>query len=59
MTFDRFYSIMMPHKAASFNTAGRTKIAVVISVVLSILYNSPHMFISSIKLGSVFHMVLP
>ena len=51
MTFDRFYSIMRPHKAASFNTARRAKITVGICIVLSILYNSPHIFISSYQTG--------
>ena len=51
MTFDRFYSIMRPHKAASFNTAKRAKITVGICIVLSILYNSPHIFISSYQTG--------
>ena len=51
MTFDRFYSIMRPHKAASFNTARRAKITVGISIVLSILYNIPHIFISSYQTG--------
>ena len=51
MTFDLFYSIMRPHKAASFNTARRAKITVGICIVLSILYNSPHIFISSYQTG--------
>ena len=51
MTFDRFYSIMRPHKADSFNTARRAKITVEICVSLSILYNSPHIFINSFQFG--------
>ena len=51
MTFDRFYSIMRPHKAAAFNTAKRAKITVGFCIALSILYNSPHIFISSYQSG--------
>ena len=49
MTFDRFYSIIRPHKAASFNTVKRAKITVVCIIIFSILYNIPHLFISSIQ----------
>ena len=44
MTFDRFYSIIMPHKAASFNTIKRAKITVTCIVLFSALYNIPHLF---------------
>ena len=47
MTFDRFYSIIRPHKAASFNTVKRAKITIVYIVIFSILYNVPHLFISA------------
>ena len=46
MTFERFYSIIRPHKAASFNTVKRAKITIVCIVTLCILYNSPQMFFS-------------
>ena len=46
MTFDRFYSIILPHKAASFNTVKRTKITISIIVAFSVFYNIPHLFIS-------------
>ena len=46
MTFERFYSIIRPQKAASFNTVKRAKITIVGIVVFSILYNIPHMFIT-------------
>ena len=46
MTFDRFYSIIRPHKAASFNTIKRTKITIIFIVVFSVFYNIPHLFIS-------------
>ena len=47
MTFERFYSIIKPHKAASFNTVKRAKIIIICIIVFSIVYNSPHLFISS------------
>ena len=47
MTFDRFYSIIRPHKAASFNTVKRAKITVASIVILSILYNIPHLYVSA------------
>ena len=42
MTFERFYSIMQPHKAASFNTLKRAKITILGIVIFSVLYNIPH-----------------
>ena len=47
MTFDRFYSIIKPHKAASFNTVKRAKITIVCIVIFSFLFNIPHVFITS------------
>ena len=47
MTFDRFYSIIRPHKAASFNTVKRTKIVIICIISFSILYSIPHLFVSS------------
>ena len=46
MTFERFYSIIMPHKAASFNTVKRAKITIVCIVLFSVMYHIPHWFIS-------------
>ena len=46
MTFERFYSIIRPHKAASFNTVKRAKITIACIIVLCLLYNSPHAFVS-------------
>ena len=47
MTFERFYSIIRPHKAASFNTVKRAKITIVCIVLFSVLYHIPHWFISA------------
>ena len=44
MTFDRFYSIIMPHKATSFNTVKRAKLTITGIVLFSALYNVPHLF---------------
>ena len=45
-TFDRFYSIIRPHKAASFNTTKRAKITIACIFVLGISYNIPYLFTS-------------
>ena len=42
MTFERFYSIIRPHKAASLNTIKRAKITILCIVIFSIAYNIPH-----------------
>ena len=47
MTFERFYSIIRPHKAASFNTVKRARITIVVVVVFSVFYHIPHLFISA------------
>ena len=48
MTFDRFYSIIKPHKAASVNTVKRATITIFCIVILSVSYNIPHLFTSSV-----------
>ena len=48
MTFDRFYSVIRPHKAASFNTVKRAKITILTISILSFLYNIPHLFFTTI-----------
>ena len=47
MTFDRFYSIIRPHKAASVNTIERTKMIIVCTIALSIVFNIPYLFVSN------------
>ena len=44
MTFERFYSIIRPHKAASFNTVKRAKITIVSIIIGSILFNIPYLY---------------
>ena len=46
MTFDHFYSIIRPHKAATFNMVNRAKITIACIVVFSILFNIPHLYTS-------------
>ena len=45
MTFERFYSIIRPHKAASFNTVRRAKIIITLIFVFNFLYGIPYFFI--------------
>ena len=45
MTFDRVYSIIRPHKAASFNTVKRAKITIVCIILFSSAFNIPYLFI--------------
>ena len=49
MTFERFYSIMRPHKAASFNTVKRAMITIVCIVFFSIIFRIPHLFMTSFR----------
>ena len=46
MTFERFYSIIRPHKAASFNTVKKAKIIIVSIFVFFTVFNIPHPFLS-------------
>ena len=47
MTFERFYSIIRPHKAASFNTVKRAKITIIVILILSTLFNIPHLYLTA------------
>ena len=49
MTFERFYSIIQPHKAASFNAVKRARIVIISIVLFSTLDNIPHLFTSDNK----------
>ena len=46
MTFERFYSIIRPHKTASFNTFKRAQITIACIILLSILFDVPHVFMT-------------
>ena len=50
MTFERFYSIIRPHKAASFNTVNRAKITIACIIFFSVLFDVPHVFMT-LKVG--------
>ena len=45
MTFDRVYSIIRPHKAASFNTVKRAKTTTISIIIFSCLFNIPYLFV--------------
>ena len=45
MTFERFYSIIRPHKAASFNTLKRAKIIVSCIFMFSFSHYSPYLYL--------------
>ena len=47
MTFDRWYSIIRPHKTVSFDAVKRAKITIVCILLISILNTVPHYFISA------------
>ena len=44
MTVGRCYSIIRPHKSASFNTVRRAEITITSIVFFSSSFNSPHLF---------------
>ena len=46
MTFERFYGIVRPHKAASFNTVKRAKIIIGLCVIFGFFYNTPGYYFS-------------
>ena len=45
ITFERFYSIIQPHKAASFNTVKRARTVMITIVVGCFSYSIPFLFI--------------
>ena len=55
MTFDHFYIILMPLKAASFNTVKRAKFTIVCIYVFVFAYNIPHAFL----VGSQTYQCIP
>ena len=56
MTFERFYSIVRPHKAASFNTVKRAKIIISLIFLFNFSYGIPYFFIPMVDF--VFRMLL-
>ena len=52
MTFERFYSIIRPHKAASFNTVKRAQISIVCIIIFSTVFNFPQWIVTSDEKGS-------
>ena len=48
MTFDKYFAIKWPHRAATYSTPKRAKI-IILSIYLCVLiYNGPHLLISSL-----------
>ena len=47
MTFERCYSIVRPHKAASFNTVRRAKITIICIITFSFIYSFPVWFVTA------------
>ena len=48
MTYERFYSIVRPHKAISVNTMKGAKITVTCIILFSVLFNIPRLFINPV-----------
>ena len=48
MTFQRFYGIIQPHKAASF-TVKRAKMTIACIVIFSVVFRSPHLFTTDFR----------
>ena len=46
MTFERLYSIIQPHKAASFNTVKKARIIIICIFIICFIYSIPYLFIS-------------
>ena len=44
MTFECFYSIVWPHRAASFSTTRRAKATILCCCTVNIIYSIPHVF---------------
>ena len=44
MTFECFYSIIRPHKAATLNITKRARIMILSIVIISILFSIPYLF---------------
>ena len=47
MTFERFYSIIQPHRAASFNTVKRAKITITCISMFVLSFHVPYFFITN------------
>ena len=46
MTFERFYSIIRPHKAASFNTVKKARVVILCILVIRGFYSLPYFFMT-------------
>ena len=55
MTFERFYSIIRPHKATSFNTVKKAKGTILCIVIFIMIFNIPRIFLGKMEGHSVYH----
>ena len=46
MTFERFYSIIIPHKAVVFNTVKRARVVIFCIIIIMGLFALPHLFMT-------------
>ena len=54
MTLDKYIAIKWPHKAATYSTPRRARIITVCVHACTLIYNTPHLFLSSINNGQCF-----
>ena len=48
MTIDKYIAIKWPHKAATYSTPSRAKMIAVGLFIWTLIYNSPHLFLSNV-----------
>ena len=51
MTFDKYVAIKWPHRAATYSTPKRARIILLSVFVCALIYNSPHLYASSLVGG--------
>ena len=51
MTFDKYVAIKWPHRAATYSTPKRAKIILTSALLFALIYNSPHLYASSLVGG--------
>ena len=54
MTLDKYIAIKWPHRAATYSTPRRARIIAVCVYACTLIYNTPHLFLSSINNGQCF-----
>ena len=51
MTFDKYVAIKWPHRAATYSTPKRAKLILISVFLFALVYNSPHLYASSLVGG--------